>query len=91
MIEGYEAPIHRSLWERILTAGVPRLWFITTIAVSVFMAFIFYSLFESYVAVVPLGVGAVALVGLKALTWWDHDWDAVLAHSLRYRSFYDAG
>jgi hypothetical protein len=91
VIEGYESPIHASLWQRILTAGVPRLWFITMIAVSVFMAFIFYSLFESYVAVVPLGMGAFALVGLKALTWWDADWDAVLAHSLRYRSYYEAG
>jgi type IV secretory pathway TrbD component len=91
VIEGYEAPIHRSLWERILTAGVPRLWFIGTIAGSVFGCFALYSLFQSWVAVIPLGIGGVALLGLKALTWWDHDWDAVLAHSLRYRSRYDAG
>ena len=25
-IEGYSAPIHRALWERILTCGAPRLW-----------------------------------------------------------------
>jgi type IV secretory pathway TrbD component len=91
MIEGYEAEIHRALWERILTAGVPRLWFIVTVMMSVFLAFCFYSIFESWVAVVPLLMGVVALFGLKALTWWDHDFDSVLAHSLRYRSFYDAG
>jgi type IV secretory pathway TrbD component len=91
MIEGYEAPIHRSLWERILTAGVPRLWFIATVAGSVFGAFSLYSLFQHWVALVPLVIGALMLLGLKALTWWDHDFDAVLAHSLRYRSFYDAG
>jgi type IV secretory pathway TrbD component len=91
VIEGYEAPIHRSLWERILTAGVPRLWFIVTVAGSVFGAFAFYSLFESWLTLLPLVGGVLVLVGLKALTWWDGDWDAVLAHSLRYRSYYDAG
>jgi type IV secretory pathway TrbD component len=25
-IAGYEAPIKRALWERILTFGAPRLW-----------------------------------------------------------------
>ena len=25
-VEGYKAPIHRSLWVRILTWGAPRMW-----------------------------------------------------------------
>ena len=25
-IDGYEAPIHRALWERITTLGAPRMW-----------------------------------------------------------------
>jgi len=25
-VEGYEAPIKRALWERILSLGVPRVW-----------------------------------------------------------------
>jgi type IV secretory pathway TrbD component len=91
MIEGYEAPIHRSLWERILTAGVPRLWFIGTVAGSVFGAFSLYSLFHHWVALIPLVIGALMLFGLQALTWWDSDWDSVLIHSIRYRSHYDAG
>jgi type IV secretory pathway TrbD component len=91
MIEGYEAHIHRALWERILTGGVSRLWFIAWVAGCVFLAFCLYSLFESWMAVLPLGMCAVGLLGLRALTWWDVDWDAVLAHSLRYRSYYDAG
>lgn len=91
MIEGYEAPIHRALWERILTCGVPRLWFIAWVASCVFLAFSVYSLFQNWLALIPLVICAMGHVGLKALTWWDQDWDAVLAHSLRYRSYYDAG
>jgi type IV secretory pathway TrbD component len=91
MIEGYESPIHRSLWERILTCGVPRLWVIAWIAICVFLTFTMYSLFRNWVACIPLVVCGIGHIGLKALTWWDHDWDSVLAHSLRYRSHYEAG
>jgi type IV secretory pathway TrbD component len=88
---GYEAPIHRSLWERILTWGVPRLWFIAWVAMSVFAAFSAYSLFHNWLACIPLAIGGIGLIGFRALTWWDTDWDSVLAHSLRYRSHYEAG
>jgi type IV secretory pathway TrbD component len=91
MIDGYEAPIHRSLWERILTCGVPRLWFIAWVAGGVFLAFSVYARFHNWLALIPLVVCGLGIIGLRALTWWDTDWDSVLAHSLRYRSFYDAG
>jgi type IV secretory pathway TrbD component len=90
-ILGYEAPIHRALWERILTCGVPRLWFIAWVAGCVFAAFSVYSLFRHWLAMMPLAVCVIGHMALKALTWWDSDWDAVLAHSLRYRSYYEAG
>jgi type IV secretory pathway TrbD component len=90
-IEGYTAVIHRALWERILTWYIPRLWFIAWVASCVFLTFAVYSLFQNWLALLPLAVCAIGLIGLRALTWWDTDWDSVLAHSLRYRSYYEAG
>ncbi len=26
IIDGYEAPIHRAIWERVCTMGAPRMW-----------------------------------------------------------------
>ena len=91
MIEGYEAPIHQSLTTRITTWGIPRLWFIILIAGSLFLSFVIWSVFRSWLACGPIALGFAGHLGLKALTWWDHDWDAVLVHSVRYRSHYEAG
>jgi type IV secretory pathway TrbD component len=89
---GYTAPIHRALWERILTMGVPRLWFIVVVSVGVFAAFCVYSLTKHiWLSCVPLGVGGVALLVLRILTYFDPDWDSVLFHSLRYPSQFEAG
>jgi type IV secretory pathway TrbD component len=91
LIEGYEAPIHRALWERILTMGVPRLWFILWLMGCIFATFALFSKYRSWVAVVPLILWGIGHVVLMAVTRWDRDFDAVLAWSLRYRSTYEAG
>jgi type IV secretory pathway TrbD component len=91
LIAGYEAEIHRALWQRILISGVPRLWFIVPLVISIFVAFSLFLTYQSLVAGVPLLIWGVVFLGLKALTRWDRDFDAVLLSSLRYRSFYDAG
>jgi type IV secretory pathway TrbD component len=91
LIAGYEAQIHRALWERILVAGVPRLWFIVPLVVAVFLGFQLFVAYQHWVAGLPVLAWGVVFLVLKALTRWDRDWDAVLCASLRYRSRYDAG
>lgn len=91
IIAGYHGLIHAALWKRILTAGVPRMWFILNIITGIFMAFLIFSVFRSWAAVVPLALALVTQVGLMALTRWDPDWDSVLLYSVRYKSRYAAG
>jgi type IV secretory pathway TrbD component len=91
LIEGYESPIHQSLSQRILTMGVPRLWFILSLMGSIFAAFALFTTFHSWLALVPLGLWGVGHVGLMALTRWDNQWDSVFVWSVRYRSKYEAG
>jgi type IV secretory pathway TrbD component len=91
LIEGYEAPIHAALWQRILTMGVPRLWFILWLMGCIFATFALFSKDRNGVAVVPLILWGIGHVVLMAVTRWDRDWDSVLAWSLRYRSKYEAG
>ena len=42
-IAGYAAPIHRALWERILTLGAPRLWAALWLVGCLYTALIFLS------------------------------------------------
>jgi type IV secretory pathway TrbD component len=92
-VEGYEAPIKRALWERILTFGAPRLWaaFWTVLC-----------LYGGLLTMVGLGFkwllipALVWLLGhgvLMGLTLWELHWDDVaLAHLTRkYKAYYDAG
>jgi type IV secretory pathway TrbD component len=92
-IEGYEAPIKRALWERILTFGAPRLW-------AAFWAV--FCLYAGLLAMVGLGfkwilvpaliwmLGHGVLVGL---TLFDVNWDDIAIAQLtrRYKAHYDAG
>jgi len=89
--DGYSAPIHQALWERITTAGVPRLWFILSIVVCVFFIFALFTKYRSWVALIPGLAWGVMYVILLALTRWDERFDEVLFWSFRYRSKYDAG
>jgi len=91
LIPGYSAPIHQALTRRITTAGVPRMWFILEIIGSIFFAFALFSLYRSWVAVVPFGVSFLMHMGFMLLMRWDPDFDAVLLNSVRYRSHYHAG
>lgn len=90
---GYAAPIHRGVWERVLTGGVPRLWAAGWLVSCLYAGLLLMTvcgLRWSLVAVVlwSLGHGILLL-----LTQWDTHWDAmVLAHiTRRYKGSYDAG
>ena len=92
-IEGYTAPIHRALWERILTGGVPRLWAAVWLVSCAYTALLLLTVCGARWAILPLGGWAVGHGALMLLTQWDHHWDDLaVAHTLRrYRAFYDAG
>lgn len=91
LIPGYQAPIHQALTRRITTAGVPRMWFILEVIGSIFFAFALFSVFRSWVAVVPFAVALLMHIGFMLLMRWDPDWDSVLLYSVRYKSYYHAG
>lgn len=91
LIPGYSAPIHKAFTERITTAGVPRMWFILEIIGAIFFAFVIFTVFRSWAALVPFGIaGGVHLILAMAMRW-DPEFDSVLLNSLRYRSHYHAG
>lgn len=82
-IPGFEVPIHRSLTERILLAGVPReaaLLNATFTAAFVFGLQCFYAL--------PVGIGLHWLA--LRLTRRDDRFFDTLRRALRFRAFYRA-
>lgn len=82
-ISGFEIPIHRSLTERILLAGVPReaaLLNATFTAAFVFGLQCWYAL--------PIGIGLHWLA--LRLTRHDDRFFDVLRRALRFRAFYRA-
>ena len=91
LIPGYQAPIHQALTRRITTASVPRMWFILEIIGAIFFAFVLFSVFRSWVAVVPFVVALLMHITFMLLMRWDPDFDSVLLYSVRYRSHYHAG
>jgi type IV secretory pathway TrbD component len=91
LIEGYESPIHRALWERILTWGAPRLWSALWVVVCLYAALVLLTAFSARWALVPLGLWPVGQGIMVWLTMWDVQFDDVLLASVKYRSFYDAG
>jgi type IV secretory pathway TrbD component len=92
-IEGYQAPIHRALWERILTLGAPRMWAAVWLALCLYAALIFLSLIGVRLALLPLVVWALGQGVLMLLTQWDTWWDdlAIAQMTRRYRAHYEAG
>jgi type IV secretory pathway TrbD component len=90
-IEGYTAPIHRSLWNRILTWGAPRLWAGVWVLLCLIATMWTFVKLEGRVYIIPMVVWAIGQAILKALTRWDLQWDQVLAAKLKYRSYYQAG
>src|SRR2546428_5844182 len=92
-IEGYEAPIHRALWERILTLGAPRLWAAVWLVLCLYAALVFLSVIGMRWAILPLVVWALGQGVLVLLTTWDPFWDdlGIAQLSRRYKAMYEAG
>jgi type IV secretory pathway TrbD component len=92
-IDGYEAPIHRALWERILTLGAPRMWAAVWLALCLYTALLFLTVLGARWALLPLVVWALGQGVLILLTQWDTHWDdlGIAQLTRRYRAFYEAG
>lgn len=92
-IEGYAAPIHRALWERILTMGAPRLWAAMWLAGCLYVALLFLTVTGMRWAILPLVVWALGQGVLMGLTHFDPYWDEVMIKQLqrRYKAVYEAG
>ena len=91
-IPGYEADIHRALWERILTVGVPRLWAAVWVCLCLAASLFCLIRFGIGWSFLPLLGYVVGHAILMALTLWDAQWDDVLLAQVtrRYRAYYDA-
>jgi type IV secretory pathway TrbD component len=92
-IEGYAAPIHRALWERILTLGAPRLWAALWLVSCLYVALLFLTIIGFRWVLLPLVVWAVGQGLLVCLTQWEIHWDDVAIAQLtrRYKALYEAG
>jgi type IV secretory pathway TrbD component len=89
--DGSRAPIHRSLWNRILTWGAPRMWSGVWVLICLMATGWSFVVFESRVYFVPMVAWGLGQAVLKTLTRWDVQWDQVLKAMPRYRSYYEAG
>jgi type IV secretory pathway TrbD component len=91
-ILGYQEVIHRSLWERILTVGVPRLWAAVWLVLCLAGSLYFLIRLGFAWSLLPLGVWVIGHAVLVMLTAWDSQFDdIVLAHVLRhYKAYYEA-
>jgi type IV secretory pathway TrbD component len=92
-IEGYEAPIKRALWERILTFGAPRVWAAFWTSACLYAALLAMIGLGFKWMLVPALVWLVGHGVLIGLTLWDANWDDLALAQLtrRYKTFYDAG
>src|SRR5207244_8621739 len=90
-IEGWQAPIHRALWQRILTLGCPRMWGALWLVMCLYAVLIVLTVTGFRWVVLPGVIWALGQGVLVALTQWDHSWDDIaVAHiTRRYRAFYD--
>jgi type IV secretory pathway TrbD component len=92
-IEGYECPIHRALWERILTLGAPRMWAAVWLVGCLYTALLFLTIIGARWALLPLVVWALGQGVLILLTQWDTWWDdlAIAQVTRRYKALYEQG
>jgi type IV secretory pathway TrbD component len=92
-IEGFEAPIHRAVWERICTMGAPRLWTAVWLVGCLYACMMCLTVLGFRWALMPLIAWALGQGVLMLLTQWDGRWDdlALAQVSRRYRRFYEAG
>jgi type IV secretory pathway TrbD component len=92
-VEGYQAPIHRALWERITTLGAPRMWAAVWLVLCLYLALIFLTVIGMRWALLPLVIWAIGQGVLILLTQFDPWWDdmAIAQVARRYKSLYEAG
>ncbi len=93
LIAGYESPIHRAVWERILTMGAPRFLSVFWLAACAYAGLLTLTLRGFRMVLVPLVVWALGQGAGVVLTQWDQRWDETCLAQLvrRYKGFYDAG
>jgi len=93
LIAGYESPIHRAVWERILTMGAPRFLSVFWLAACAYAGLLTLTLRGFRMVLVPLVVWALGQGAWVVLTQWDQRWDETCLAQLvrRYKGFYDAG
>jgi type IV secretory pathway TrbD component len=92
-IEGYEAVIHRGIWERIQTMGAPRVWSAVWMVGCLYTALLFLTVIGPKWVLLPLVAWALGQGALVLLTQWDIYWDDLAIAQLirRYKSVYEAG
>jgi hypothetical protein len=93
IVEGYEAPVKRALWERITSFGVPRLWAAFWACLCLYMGLLAMVGLGFKWILVPALVWMLGHGALMGLTLFDAYWDDMALAQLtrRYRDFYDAG
>jgi type IV secretory pathway TrbD component len=92
-IDGYESPIHRALWERILTMGAPRWWASFWLILCLWLSLLLLMATGLRYAGLPLVAWALGQGLMVLLTAWDPQWDTLMGAHLKrlYKSYYDAG
>jgi type IV secretory pathway TrbD component len=90
---GFEADIHRALWERPQMWGAPKLWSIGWIIGCLYAGLLLFVVVGPAWALLAAGAWFVGQTALVGLTVWDPDWDLLMQAHLtqRSRAFYDAG
>jgi type IV secretory pathway TrbD component len=92
-IDGYQAPIHRALWERILTMGVPRIWAAFWLVLCLWLTLLLLTVTGLRYAGLPLIAWALGQGLMVLLTAWDPFWDDLMGAQIKrlYKNYYDAG
>lgn len=90
---GYEADIHRALWERPQMWGAPKLWSVGWVVFCLYTGLLLFAVVGAAWALLAAGAWFVGQAGLVGLTLWDPDWDLLMqAHMTSGgQDFYDAG
>lgn len=90
---GYEAPIRKALWERILHLGAPRMMTYTWMMSAAWLGLFVFNKFGFRWTLAVGGLWVIVQAVLALLTWWNPRWDkALLARFQRaYQTYYPAG
>jgi len=93
LIHGFQVPILRGVWERIITFGAPRIYARTWACLWLFIGLILLTYWGFRWLAVPflgwlLGQGVLVL-----LTQWNPRWDDMMYAQMnqRYKARYSAG